>query len=217
MVADVKRRSQPVERQHVLLRNITWETFKALVVALESQPNKRLTYDDGTLEIWMPLPLHERYKKFLARLVEILTEAFDIEICSLGSTTWNREDLWKGVEADECYYIQNELAIRGRMQIDLAVDPPPDLAIEIDITSLSLPRLSIYQALDVPEVWRFDGEQLTFLKLVDGEYQEIERLLALPLAKSEDLLSLIRKAQEMGETSWAKWVRQWAKELEETV
>lgn len=208
MVAQVTQQSK--QREHILLRSIQWKTFETLISELASQPSKRLTYDSGTLEIWVPLPLHERYKKFLARLIEILTEELDVEICSLGSTTWNREDLWKGVEADECYYIQNEPAIRSRLQIDLAVDPPPDLAIEIDITSLSLSRLSIYGALGVPEVWRFDGQQLSFLKLVDGEYREIEQSIALPVAISKEIASLLQKAQKMGETSWAKQVRRWA-------
>ena len=85
MVAEIKRQPRQAERpEHVLLRNIKWETFETLISELASQPNKRLTYNDGTLEIWMPLPLHERYKKLLARLVEILTEEFDLEICSLG-------------------------------------------------------------------------------------------------------------------------------------
>jgi hypothetical protein len=89
----------------------------------------------------MPHPPHERYQRWTGRFVETLTESLDIEICSLSACTWSRKDLAKGVEADECYYIQNEAVIRGRMDIDLTIDPPPDLAIEIDITSLSLPRL----------------------------------------------------------------------------
>ena len=208
MIVQVKRKHRQAEKQeHILLRTIKWKTFEALISELASQPSKRLTYDNGTLEIWTPLPLHERYKKFLARLVEILTEEFDIEICSLGSATWNRECLWKGVEADECYYIQNEPAIRNRLEIDLSIDPPPDLAIEIDITSLSLSRLSIYSALGVPEVWRFNGQQLSFLKLVGEDYQEIKQSIALPLATSKEIIFLLQKTQEMGETSWAKWVR----------
>jgi Uma2 family endonuclease len=110
MVTALKLQS-PIE--HILLRDISWDTFQSLIQELESQPSKRLTYDNGLLEIWMPLPPHERYKKFLARLVECLTEELDIKICSLGSTTWRRQELLKGVEADECYYIQNEAAIRG--------------------------------------------------------------------------------------------------------
>ena len=122
----------------------------------------------------------------------------------MDSTTWNREDLTKGVEADECYYIQNEPAIRGRMKIDLGVDPPPDLAIEIDIASLSLSRLPLYSALGVPEVWRFDGQQLTFLKLAAGEYQEIEQSIALPLVKSGDILVARTKDSRDGRNKLGK-------------
>jgi Uma2 family endonuclease len=117
----------------VLLQGISWDTYHALVQELESQPGKRLTYDNGLLEIFMPLPIHEKNKKYLARLVEIITMTLGIEICSLGSCTWNRRDLAKGLEPDECYYIQNEAIIRGKSTIDLTLDPPPDLAIEIDM------------------------------------------------------------------------------------
>jgi Uma2 family endonuclease len=196
----------------ILLPGISWETYQALVKDLESQPGKRLTYDNGLLEIFMPLPPHGKNKKHLARFVELLTEELEIEICSLGSSTWSRQDLAKGVEPDECYYIQNELAVRGKMEIDLTVDPPPDLAIEVDITSLSIPRLPIYQALGVPEVWRFDGEQVVLLSLLQGEYQEIPQSLALPMVTATVLQDWLAKAQTMGETSWAKAVRHWVQE-----
>ncbi len=201
-----------LNQERILLQGITWTTFEALVRDLESQPSKRLTYDSGLLEIWMPLPPHESFKRWLGRIVEIMTEEMDCEIRSLSSSTWRRPDLAKGVEADECYYIQNEALIRGRMDIDLAVDPPPDLAIEIDMTRLSLPRFPIYQALAVPEVWRFDGERLIFLRWVEGEYEEIEQSVALPLATATELMELLQQAQTMGETSWARSLRQWMRE-----
>jgi Uma2 family endonuclease len=134
----------PQDNPKVTLQGITWQTYQSLVQDLESQPAKRLTYDNGMLEIFMPLPPHETYKRLLGRLVEIVTEELDLEIRSLSASTWSRKDLLKGVEADECYYIQNEAAVRGKMEIDLSMDPPPDLAIEIDISSPSLPRLPIY-------------------------------------------------------------------------
>jgi Uma2 family endonuclease len=195
--------------EHVLLRDISWETFESLIRELESQPSKRLTYDDGLLEIWMPLPPHESFKRWLGRIVETLTEEMGCEIRSLSSTTWRRKDLKKGVEADECYYIQNEAVIRGRMDLDLTIDPPPDLAIEVDMTSLSLPRLPIYSALGVPEVWRFDGEKVQVLKLQSGEYVEMDRSIALPLVTPEVLEEFLTQVQTMGETSWAKGVRNW--------
>lgn len=192
----------------VVLRDISWSTYQALVVELESQSGKHLTYDRGTLEISMPLPPHERFKGWLRRIIEIATEELEIEICSLGSCTWSRKDLQKGLEADECYYIQNESRIRGKMQIiDLTVDPPPDLAIEIDISSPSLPRLPIYAALGVPEIWQCNGKQIKLLQLVQGRYVERSQSLALPSLKSEDIDRWLLEAQSMGETSWAKAVR----------
>lgn len=213
MVTEIRvERSQAEDREHILLRGISWETFEALVQELESQPSKRLTYDDGTLEIWMPLFTHESFKRWLGRLIEIVTEEMECEIRSLSASTWRRKDMRKGVEADECYYIQNEAVIRGKMNIDLTVDPPPDLAVEIDITSPSLPRLPIYRALGVPEVWRFDGSHLAFLILVEGEYKEVERSLALPLLQRADVMLLLEQTQNKGETSWARLVRRWIRE-----
>jgi Uma2 family endonuclease len=196
----------------VLLQGISWETYQSLVLALESQPGKRLTYDNGLLEIFMPLPPHERYKRWTGRFIETLTESLDIEICSLSACTWSRKDLAKGVEADECYYIQNEAVIRGRMDIDLTIDPPPDLAIEIDITSPSIPRLPIYSALGVPEVWRFDGEKMVILFRVDGKYQEVAASIALPIVTPEILQTWLTQATTMGETTWVKALRRWIRE-----
>ncbi|NJR57000.1 MAG: Uma2 family endonuclease [Acaryochloris sp. CRU_2_0] len=196
----------------VLLQGISWDTYQSLVQELESQPSKRLTYDNGLLEIFMPLPPHEKNKKYLARLVEIITMTLGIEICSLGFCTWNRPDLVKGLEPDECYYIQNGAIIRGKMNIDLAIDLPPDLAIEIDITSLSLPRLPIYAALGIPEVWQFDGEKIVLLALINGQYQEIPVSIALPIVTTVILQDWLTQVKTMGETTWAMAIQRWARE-----
>ncbi len=198
----------------VVLSGVSWQTYQALVQELEGQPNKHLTYDNGQLEIFMPLPPHESYKRWTGRFVEIMTEELGIEIRSLGSCTWSRQDLAKGVEADECYYIQNEANIRGKMVIDLTTDPPPDLAIEIDITSPSLPRLPLYGAIGVPEVWRFDGEKMCLLSLVNGEYQSMSASIALPIVTPAILKTWLTQAATMGETSWAKSVRRWIQAMD---
>jgi Uma2 family endonuclease len=161
----------------------------------------------------MPLPPHETYKRLLGRLVEIVTEEMNLEIRSLSSSTWNRKDLLKGMEADECYYIQNEAVVRGKMEIDLTIDPPPDLAIEIDISNPSLARLPIYAALGVPEVWQYNGENFRILGLVAEAYETQGQSTALPTVTVEIVRRFLLQAQEMGETSWAKAVRRWAKEL----
>jgi Uma2 family endonuclease len=196
----------------VVLHGVSWPTYQGLIRDLEAAPGNRLTYDQGTLEIMVPLPPHEAYKKLMGRLVEVTTEETDTEIRSLGSTTWNREDLQKGLEADQCYYIQHEQAVRGKDEIDLTIDPPPDLAIEVDNTSSSLNRMAIYAALGVPELWRFDGETLTIYALTNGEYRPQETSNVLPMLRRDDLLRFLQTSQTMGETSWVKAFRIWLRE-----
>lgn len=196
----------------VVLEGVSWTTYQALIHDLESEPGKRLTYDQGTLEIMAPLALHERYKRVLGRLVEVITEEKGIEIASLGSTTWSRADLHKGLEADECYYIGHEKAVRGKPEIDLTTDPPPDLAIEVDITSSSLNRLEIYAALGVPEVWRYDGTILRIYRLVEGEYHSESASTAIPQLRCEDILRFVEASQAMGETSLIRRFRDWIRE-----
>jgi Uma2 family endonuclease len=203
-----------------ILQGIHWDTYQNLVKDLESQPGTRLTYDHGTLEITMPLPPHERYKRLLGRFVEVMTEELEIEVCSLGSTTWSRQELQQGLEPDECYYIQHEFAVRGKNKIDLAIDPPPDLAIEIDNTSSSLNRMGIYAALGIPEIWRFDSlaygqgnqQSFTIWRLVNGSYQACQESLALPLFNDAVLMRFLNLSQTIGETSLIRQVRQWVKE-----
>lgn len=196
----------------VVLPHISWQTYQSLIRDFEQEPALRLTYDCGILEIRMPLDPHETYKKLLGRLIEAATEELDIEIRSLGSRTCDRKDLARGLEPDQCYYIQNEALVRGVAQIDLNQFPPPDLALEIDITSSSIDRLSIYAALGVPEVWRYDGQALTILKLQNGEYQPQDRSTALPLLKAEDIVRFLALKNTMGETSLVKQFRQWLKD-----
>lgn len=196
----------------MVLRGVSWATYQSLVRDLESAPGKHLTYDRGLLEIMVPLPPHESYKRLIGRLVEVTTEEAEIEIRSLGSTTWSREDLQKGVEPDECFYIQNEPMMRGKTEIDLTVDPPPDLVIEIDNTSSSIDRMKIYASLGVPEVWQFDGVSLMFYRLERAEYQMMEASQVLPSLQQEDVLRFLQMSQTMGETSWIREFRQWIRQ-----
>jgi Uma2 family endonuclease len=198
-------------RDRVVLKGISWTTYEALSQDLASEPGKRLTYDRGMLEIMVPPPPHEGYKKLMGRLVEVITEETETEIRSLGSTTWRRDDLRQGLEADECYYIQHEQAVRGKAELDLTIDPPPDLAIEVDNTSSSMNRMEIYAALGVPEVWRYDGKTLTIEYLVEGKYAAQEASIALPLLQRSDILRFLQASQTMGETSWVREFRQWVR------
>jgi Uma2 family endonuclease len=193
----------------VVLKNISWQSYQSLIIDFEREPAMRLTYDRGTLEIRMPLAPHETYKKILGRLIETATEELDLEICSLGSLTCSREDLAKGLEPDQCYYIQNESVVRGVEQIDLTKLPPPDLAVEIDIMSSSLDRFSIYAALKVPEIWRYDGQLLAIYGLVESEYIIRDNSIALPQLKTADILRFLSLSISIGENNLVKQFRQW--------
>ncbi|KAF0188449.1 MAG: hypothetical protein FD167_6206, partial [bacterium] len=136
----------------IVLYNISWTTYESLLRDLSSQSAPHLTYDQGILEIMSPLPPHERINRITALIVEVLAEELNIDVDSLGSTTFKREDLERGFEPDSCFYIKNESAIAGKDEIDLNIDPPPDLIFEVDITSPSIAKLPIYAHLGVPEV-----------------------------------------------------------------
>ncbi len=175
------------------LSGIRWHTYQALSLDLAETPNKKLTFDQGILEIMTPLPEHEINKGFLARLIWTTTEILGLEVASLCSTTLSREDLQRGIEPDECFYIQNEAVVRGKTTFDFAVDPAPDLAIEIDITSSSLNRLDIYAALGVREVWRFENDNLLIYCLENNGYELQENSQVLPVLSRQIILDFLKK------------------------
>jgi Uma2 family endonuclease len=209
MTAVLEKASDRANSQ-ILLPSIRWETYRAIADDLEAQPNKRLTYDNGLLEIRMPSDLHENYKKLLGRIVESLTEALEIEIRSLGSMTCDREDLARGLEPDQCYYIQNEAKVWGKDKINLQIDPPPDLAIEIDITSSSINRFAIYAKLAVPEIWRYDGQMITIHHLIGDRYVLSDRSLALVIVSTVDLQNFLDLKRILKENALIRRVREWA-------
>ena len=193
----------------VILQNISWQTYRSLVDDFEQEPALRLTYDLGTLEIRTPLDPHETFKKLLGRLIEAATEEMGLEIRSLGSRTCDREDLAKGLEPDQCYYIQHEAEVRGVSQIDLAHYPPPDLALEIDITSSSLNCMTIYVALGIPELWRFDGTHLQIYVLQGETYVLSPVSVALAPIGASDLENFLHLQSTTGENRLIRQFRQW--------
>jgi Uma2 family endonuclease len=200
--------TRPAE-QIVLLDHISWETYERLLAEQGEINGKRFTYDQGMLEIMVLSTRHERLNRTLALLVELAAEALNLDLERFGSATFQRADLRKGFEPDSCFYIQHAEAVRGKEQVDLTVDPPPDLLIEIDITSPSLNRFPIFAAVGVPEVWRYDGERLTFYHLVDAIYLPATHSIALPLLSSEDGTHLLEKSETLRSTAWLRHVRSW--------
>ncbi len=137
--------------QQIALNGVSWQTYQALLNDLGDHRSSRLVYEQGILEIIMPSELHEMINRLLDRIVTALTEELDMKIRAYGSTTLEREDLLRGVEPDSCYYIQSVEQLRAK-KLNLQTDPPPDLAIEVDITSSCKRRFGVYQQLQIPEV-----------------------------------------------------------------
>ncbi|MCU0518459.1 MAG: Uma2 family endonuclease [Oscillatoria sp. Prado101] len=192
--------TQPAER--IQLTGISWQTYEALLAELSNR-RLRLTYNRGTLEIIVPSPEHELYKEIVGRFVETLAEELAIRIYPLGSTTFKRSEL-SGAEPDKCFYIQNLNAVKGKKRIDLNQNPPPDLVVEIDITSSSKIRFPVYAELGVPEVWVYDGESFSINVLRDKEYVLSERSLAFP---NVPVLEISRFLQQAGTEDYLELVR----------
>ncbi|MEA5550208.1 Uma2 family endonuclease [Anabaena cylindrica UHCC 0172] len=195
--------------QRTVLYNVSWDTFEALLRDTGEHRSSRFAYDCGTLEIMTPLFEHENPKGNFGNFIIALAEELDIELRSAGSTTLKRKSFAKGIEPDSCYYIKNETAMRGRETLNLEIDPPPDLAIEIDITSSSVNKFNIYAALGVAELWRYDGEVLKFYQLMENQYIEIKFSMAFSLVSVGDINRFIQQSKTMGEIALLKSFRAW--------
>lgn len=156
--------------QRVILQNITWQTFETILAEMGDNRATRLAYDQGILEIMTPLMPHEHNNRLLEHLIFALAEELNLNLKSTGSVTCKRQDLLRGVEPDSSFYIQNELVMRQKQNLDLTQDPPPDLVIEVDYTSSSIDRMPIYLALGIPEVWRYDEPVMQIYQLREGVY-----------------------------------------------
>jgi len=195
--------------QRITLSGVAWADYRAVRNALDGR-SVRVTYDRGVLELMTPLPIHERYKVLIGRMIDMMTVDLRVRVVGLGSTTFQREDLEKGLEPDQCYYFSSAEKVADWTRIDLSVDPPPDLAIEIDITGDSRRRLGIYAALGVPEIWRFDGEYLEVLRLLErGDYQAVSRSEYFPIVPMEEVSRFLRQYAIGDDTVWAAGFQDW--------
>ncbi len=173
----------------------------------------RLTYDRGSLEIMTLSAPHESPKRCLARMIETLTEELNIPIPSGGSQTFRSQLKEKGLEPDECYWVEHELLVRGKKDIDLEDDPPPDIAVEIEISRNVLDRLGIYAAIRVPEVWRYDGRTLTIMVLqVDQTYAAVDQSPSFPWLPLARFRQFLAESGTAGETRWIRSFRAWVRD-----
>jgi Uma2 family endonuclease len=162
------------------------------------------------MEILMPSHKHEMWVALLGQFVELLTLLLGIPRKSGGMTTFRREDLERGLEPDRCYYVMNEPSVRTKLELDLSKDPPPDLAIEVEVTTSVEKRMRVYAGLGVPEVWRFDGDALTVNHLVaNGEYVGAERSKVFPFLPVRELVRFVKMYDRVGESEAVKAFRDW--------
>jgi Uma2 family endonuclease len=196
--------------QRVALHHLTWHTYQQILQALPQARAAHLTYDRGTLEISMPLEDHEQASELIGLFIRILIVEMGLKLKSMRSTTLDREDLNRGAEPDNAYYIQNQSKVAGR-KVDLKQDPPPDLVVEVDITHTDIDKNWLYASMGVPEFWRFNGQELQILYLVEGSYIEVEHSPTFPWVEKTDLYRFLEQAQQdevEAELTFRDWVRE---------
>jgi Uma2 family endonuclease len=195
--------------QRVVFFNLSWQKYEQILEALSENRAVRLTYDRGTLEITMPLEEHEHTGRLIELFIRILVEELGLEIKTLGSTTLKRSDLDRSPEPDNCYYIQNEPKVRGKL-VDLSQDPPPDLVVEVDITHSDIDKPDLYASMGVPELWRYSGD-LQIYQLQEQKYAKVSSSPTFPKIGSDNLTAFLRDCQTLGESGATRNFRAWVR------
>ena len=201
--------------QRTVLNQVSWQTFINLLNDLGDNRVIRLYYDQGVLEIMTPLGEHENNNRFIECLIGVIADELNLNLKRFGSLTLKREELLKGAEPDSCYYLENEPLVRHKQNINLESDPPPDLVLEIDITSSSLDKQTIYAAFEIPELWRYNGQELEVFVLdkTTQSYQKSIQSLHFPWLPLEVIPQYIRQSLRDGETATLKSFRTWVRKL----
>jgi Uma2 family endonuclease len=196
--------------QRVVFHDLSWDSYQQILNALGNHRSSRLTYDQGTLEITMPLEEHERATRLFDLFIRILVEESGLKLKTMGSTTLLHPDLLKGAEPDNGFYIQNFLKVRQKI-VDLQTDPPPDLVVEIDITHTDINKFNLYAGLGVPEFWRYNGQILKIYQLQGDQYFEVDYSPTFSLVLQQRLYEFLQDCQ-LDEVEASKAFRAWVQE-----
>lgn len=211
----IPQQEQVRAEARVILQGVSWATYKALMADIGEDRACRIAYDQGMLEIRMPLQEHEVPKVLIADFVTAIADELEIEVMQLGSLTLEQEELRRAIEPDTCFYIQNEALVRSK-NIDLQNDPPPDLAIESDYTSSSLNKFNIYASLGVPELWRYRKQTLQVYQLMEGNYELSETSLAFPFLPIVEIPGFIEQSKIIGQRASVRLFRTRIREILES-
>ncbi|MBI3823337.1 MAG: Uma2 family endonuclease [Planctomycetes bacterium] len=202
------------EEQQFVVRNVSWGEYIKIGELFADRPALRITYDRGTLEFMSTSPRHERYKRWLGRFVETIAEELKLRIVPGGSMTFQREDLERGFELDDCFWIANEAAVREKLTWEPDKDPSPDLGLEMEVSRSALNRMAIFAAFRVPELWCYDGTELRiYLLQPDGTYRLSERSLAFPTIPVKELARFFPPAGSSDFLTAVAAVREWIRTL----
>jgi Uma2 family endonuclease len=199
----------PRGEQRVIFHDLSWPAYQTLLGVLPNGRSSRLIYDQGRLEITMPLEEHESATRLIEFFIRVLVAELGLKIKTMGSTTLNFPNLDRSVEPDDCYYIQNQPLVAGH-KIDLTRDPPPDLVVEVDITHSDIDKLRLYASMGVPEFWRYNGREWQIYQLRDKQYVELERSPTFPLVKKVTLYEFLDACQE-DEVAAERVLRAWVR------
>jgi len=183
----------------LIRENVSWEEYEDLLEQVGEATWLRIAYDDGTLEIMTVGPKHEKYATFIEGLVGVIRLRLRMNIVFFGSSTMRKEKKRKGIEPDACFYVQTAEALGNRMDLDFEKDPPPDVAVEVDVTRHSISKFGIYAGLGVPEVWIYDGKELKIHLLEQDEYLPAIESQALPILSGPILSKFLSQLREEGE------------------
>ena len=201
----------PTAIPRVVLRDVSRDLYERVIAEVEDQPGKRFAYFDGALEIMLASSGHEFLNRTLAQLGEVVALVTRRDLFRSGSTTFKRSDLHAGFEPDSSFYFEYASVARGKEAIDLAVDPPPELLIEIDLSSNSLNKLPLFGALGIREVWRYSKQRVTILRLEGGRYGVIDKSIALPPISAEAAERFLKASREVNSVAWDNAVREWVR------
>jgi Uma2 family endonuclease len=193
----------------LILPHVSWHEFESLTTKLGDRRDVRLSYQRGTMEITMPSPEHEEYVDLIQDLTRLLVRELGLRMESRGTALLKRELRETGAQPDGCFYIQHAAEIIGKRLLDLTIDPPPDVVVEVDLSTDSRGKFSIYATLGVPELWRYDGLSFEMYHLTEAGYVEAAASTAFPFLPAAAMTDFLEQSKELGQDAALDEFRNW--------
>ena len=193
----------------LVLRGVGWEDYEELLEAVGEASGLRISYDQGTVQIMTLGAEHENYSRLIERLVDTLSLRLRIRVLSFGSATMKKRRRRQGLEPDGCFYVQTAAAIGNKLRLDFESDPPPDIALEVDLHHESVSKFPIYAALGIHEIWRYDGISMKIHHLERGEYLPSDSSRALPMLSADILTEFLTRVKKEDQYETLLAFEQW--------